>query len=122
MLPLQQTDLPGVQEPSAARHRPQQVLGPDDRVVLPKPGDLALDVATVGRVRRRHLGPIDLEVPADAVPSLRFPVLGDLTRQQRVVRPRCAVEDARSVGRRTHRPEVALPLLRLDVLGLVALQ
>jgi hypothetical protein len=83
----QQRDLAGVEEAPAAGDGPEQILGPDDRVVLAEAIDLGLDVAAVGRVRPRHLLPAHLEVAAHAVVRLGLAVHRDLPRQQRVVGP-----------------------------------
>jgi hypothetical protein len=83
----QQRDLRGVEEAAAAAHGSEQVLGPDDRVVLAEPRHLGFDVPTVGRVDQRDVLPVHLEVPAGAVTGLGLTVQRDLASEERVVGP-----------------------------------
>ena len=83
---------------------------------------LGLDVAGVRGVVARDVLPVVREVAAHAVAALGLEVRLLRALEQGAVVPRRAVEDGRRVVRRGHRPEVAVELLRLDVLRLIDLE
>jgi len=91
-------------------------------MVLAQALPFPLHVASVSRIAARDALPIELEVAADAVATLRLPVRLLRPLQQRPVVPGRAVEHRCRARRRRHRPELLIELLRVHVLRLVDLQ